>query len=98
MIEINECDGCLIISYESREYHNIPKSKPVKMICYNGGRYYEQGDCYIKLYYLWENDQEAYDECECLQVYKEREFWFNKDETMFEFLQKYLSRFEWNDK
>lgn len=96
MIDIKENDNELTISYESKTYSNIPKIKPVKMICYNGGKYYEQGECYIRFFYLWESDQEAYDECGCQQEYKERDFWFKKDETMFAFLQKYLNRFNWN--
>ena len=99
MIEIKENEaGNLHIKIDDKEYLNMPSSKPVKMICYNGGKGYEQGECYIRFFYLWQSDQEAYDECEYSQEYKERDFWFDKDETMFEFLQKYLSRFEWNDK
>lgn len=43
MIEIKEgqCGG-LDIKFEHREYLNMPSSKPVKMICYNGGKGYEQ--------------------------------------------------------
>ena len=99
MIEIKEgqCGG-LDIRIEDMEYLNIPSSKPVKMICYNGGKGYEQGECYLRFFYLWQSDQEAYDECGCQQEYKERDFWFRNDETMFAFLQKYLNRFEFYDK